>query len=209
MNKNKLTFDEIEDSKERRWKLGDEALDSGDAAGAMFIFKSLANEGESDAMLYVASMYDIGKGGIEQDYGQARIWYERALLVGAEDEIASLRLGCIYHGGLGVNVDYKKAFKYFSAIKYGDQPAARFMLGCMYQKGHGVDRNIEKASSFFNEAMKEGHLLAASSLSKIMMKNNQFFDGLSLFLKTLKATYKVAIKDENDWRIKVDWKPTP
>jgi hypothetical protein len=56
--------------------------------------------------------------------------------------------------------------------------------------------------------MKEGHLLAAFSLSKIMMKNNQFFDGLSLFLKTLSTAYKIALKDKDDWRIKIDWKPT-
>jgi TPR repeat protein len=57
-------------------------------------------------MTNIGVLYHNGKG-VQQDYQQARQWYEKAVAAG--DAAAMTYIGVLYHNGNGVDRDYKQA----------------------------------------------------------------------------------------------------
>ena len=69
-----------------------------------------------------------------------------------DDHRAMYALGSMYAVGLGVPLDYRKAFELFSrATRYG-RVDARYKLGILYQEGLGVARNDKRAARLFHDA---------------------------------------------------------
>ncbi|WP_028242619.1 tetratricopeptide repeat protein [Pseudobutyrivibrio ruminis] len=85
-------------------------------------------------------------------------------------------LGYAYENGIGIAVDYKKAFDYYSrAAKYNstdlaDQNAinkANVALGLLYVKGEGVDADSEQAITFFETASNNNYAKGSYYLGQI------------------------------------------
>ncbi len=68
-------------------------------------------------------------------------------------------LGEIYLDGIGVEVDFKKAFFWLSKASKSDVEA-KYLLGFMYENGLYVKKDNPKALSFYEESAKNGGLLA-------------------------------------------------
>lgn len=92
------------------------------------------------------------------------------------DRPASALIGKMYHQGLGVGKDDKKAFEWYSLVVslpnpeveryakmsgwFGYPPEAFYMIGMMYKNGMGVAKDLEKAFSSFKAGDYRGWLEA-------------------------------------------------
>ena len=66
-------------------------------------------------------------------------------------------IGLCYEEGIGMHVDYKKAFEWFKkAEDYGGGACAEFNLSRCYQYGLGVEIDYEKADAWRNLAIEHG-----------------------------------------------------
>lgn len=73
-------------------------------------------------------------------------------------------LGGRYLHGIGVSVDYAKAFYWLSKAAEQGNATAEFALGGMYFDGSGVDRDYAKAIEWFSKAADQGHATAQAML---------------------------------------------
>lgn len=64
---------------QERWDRAASLVRRFDRAGALFLFKSLANDGELCAYREIANIYEIGGSNIERDYSQAYHWYKHSV----------------------------------------------------------------------------------------------------------------------------------
>ena len=89
------------------------------------------------------------------------------------DVNAQLTLGYMYlYGEEGVEVDYDKAFRYYSMAAAQRDNVAINNLGSLYYSGIGTDKDYQKAATLFNEAAKLGNVEAAVNLGFIYLSGN-------------------------------------
>ena len=100
-------------------------------------------QNSSDIEYELGLIYLEGGNGIEQDYGKAKDFFEKASKHGKID--AFYQLGCIYRD----NKQYEKAMKYFEE--------ATDKKHLEYYYGLGVQQNKEKARYLFYKSSKQGN----------------------------------------------------
>lgn len=67
------------------------------------------------------------------------------ILKSSPDALAASNIGYMYHRGIAVVRDYKKAMLYYNAAKEEDGGASYFNMALMYMRGQGVDADFKKA----------------------------------------------------------------
>lgn len=146
------------------------AYKSGDYETAKERWLSLAERGNTSAMLNLANMYDQGQG-VRQDPAAGLVWLERAAAL--EDARAQLQLGLAYENGHGVERDPRQAAKWFrKAAEQGDA-TAQFNLGVMlatsYGSGleHSSPKERAEAVQWLEKAAAAGHPDAPAFLSTL------------------------------------------
>ena len=112
-----------------------------------------AEEGKFEAQLELAERYAIGDG-VEQDYAQSAVWYERAAAAG--DEGAQYELGWLYANGLGVERDLEAATRWYEAAAISGNAEAQYQLGFYRYYGQGGDQDFEEARNLFRAAAEQG-----------------------------------------------------
>ena len=78
--------------------------------------------------------------------------------------VAQNNLGHMYYEGLGVEVDYKKAFELYTLAAEGGNATAQTAIGWMYYLGLGTDKDDEKSAKWTLEAAKQGDVTAMNNL---------------------------------------------
>lgn len=122
-----------------------------------YSIKLYKNDDERDSILYANGQ------GVEQDYGKAAYWYEKAAKQG--NVSAQFNLGVLYDKGQGVEQDYAKAaYWYEKAAEQGDV-TAQFVLGTLYYKGQGVEQDYIKATYWFGKSAGQGNAKAQYNLA--------------------------------------------
>src|SRR5437879_273823 len=109
-----------------------QAFKNGDYAKALRELLPLAKQGDEDAQVFVAFMYQKGDG-VPQDYSEAAKWYRLAAEQG--DALAQEALGSMYSKGAGVPQDDKEALRWYGLAAAQGYPRGEFNLGFMYQEG--------------------------------------------------------------------------
>jgi uncharacterized protein len=126
---------------------------SKDYAGAVRIFRGLADRGYAPAQLQIGSQYARGQG-LPRDDRLASQWYRKA----AEQNyaIAQNNLAENYEQGRGVPEDWAESRRW--AKRSADQGNAYGMLlvGRAYQFGIGVPQSREEAVRWFERAAEKG-----------------------------------------------------
>ena len=186
--------DIVKDEHEDQWDLAGSTFLRGDLAGALFLFKKLANEGCAPALAEIGNIYELGGGGIERDINRAIIWYQRSI-----DTIVSpkahLALGRLYLQSKE-KCDYARAHYHFSLLTDQRQMGALYGLGLMYDQGLGVERSEDKALEYFQVAAELGHVMAQANISKILLKSGAF-KGLRSWLKVRYVVWKLIKEDSS------------
>lgn len=93
--------------------------------------------------------------------------------------VANAYLGDIYCNGDGVEVDYAKAFDYYTTAARMGEDSCAYTVGIMYRDGKGTTQNMQKAKDWLEKAAKMGDSRAQSALWEIQ-GNNHAIDFSSL-----------------------------
>jgi uncharacterized protein len=107
------------------------AVNSGDYASALRLFRPLANQGDDVAQFDLGLIYSTGHG-VRQDHAEAMKWYRLA----ADQDVAGAQycLGILYAKGQGVPQECVRAYKWFdlsaargnnASVENRDRVAAR------------------------------------------------------------------------------------
>ena len=130
------------------------AVEQGDYAKAVEIFRPLAEAGDAEAQYNLAILYRSGHG-VEKDLAQSRQWFLRA----AEQGIAAAQyhLGYMYDTGEGVEQSDRYAFLWYRKAAEQGHPKAQTNLGVMYANGSGVAQDLKLAYVWFNLAAAQGY----------------------------------------------------
>ncbi len=126
-----------------------------DFVEALIWYEKSALQGNSNASLMLAKMYEYGSG-VKQDYEKAEYYYRSAAIYGNTE--AQLKLGLIYASGQGVVQNYVEAAIWFrKAAEQGDDQA-QVDLGRMYYSGQGVPRIYQEAARWYQKAAEQGNV---------------------------------------------------
>jgi len=143
---------------------GMKAIDRGDYATALRIFRQFADQGIAKAQYNLGVMYDKGQG-VPQDYKEAVKLYRKAADQGIAK--AQYNLGVMYDKGHGVPQDYKEAVKWYRKAADQGIDVAQSNLGLMYENGQGVPQDYVQAHMWFNLAGAQGNDGAMKNRDKV------------------------------------------
>jgi uncharacterized protein len=87
---------------------------------------------------------------------------EKAKQLGSVD--AEVQLGVLYHEGLIVKQQHKKAFKYFQAAANKGHPLGQYYLAVCYLHGKGVEYNDKQAVEWMKKAADQDDIYAQDAL---------------------------------------------
>jgi uncharacterized protein len=121
-----------------------------------------ARSGERKATRELAEMYYVGRGGVEQNFGEAARWYERLAKQG--DARAQTSLGLMYARGYGVAKNMVTARRWWNFAASQNDPGAQYNLGVIYAEGDGVPQDYPQAMRWLNLAAQRGHVQAQHNL---------------------------------------------
>jgi localization factor PodJL len=144
--------------------LGDEsyagvlaALGRGDPL-ALPRLAGLADLGDTDAQLHLASLYETGGAGLPRDLAAARLWTRRAAEGG--ERIAMHNLGLFLAQGDGGVRDAREAAVWFRRAAERGVVDSQYNLGLVHESGQGVPANLREAYRWFSVAANAGDLKA-------------------------------------------------
>ncbi len=184
----------------REWDRALYSFGEGDFAGALFLLKKLAKEGSLAALREIGNIYELGGGGVEQDYVEARKWYERSINE-ADERIPHLRLGVFYFVGLGVEQNFDNALFYLSQVE--EEPGALYLIGKMHEMGLGVNLNLDTALSYYQRATALDHALAYRDIGIVNLKKGHYISGALTWCKACFNIFKIALRNADDGRLKI------
>jgi TPR repeat protein len=118
--------------------------------------------GERAATRQLAEMYYVGRGGAEQNFGEAARWYEKLAKQG--DPRAQTSLGLMYARGYGVAKNMETARKWWNFAAAQNDPGAQYNLGVIYSTGEGVEQDYGRAAHWLRLAAQRGHIQAQNNL---------------------------------------------
>jgi TPR repeat protein len=125
--------------------------------------------GDRGATRALAEAYYIGRGGVEQDFGEAARWFRRLATQG--DARAQTSLGLMYARGLGFERNFGEARRWWSLAAAQNDPGAQNNLGILYLLGQGVAPDAAQAAFWFGRAAERGHIQAQVNLGEL------YYDG--------------------------------
>jgi hypothetical protein len=129
------------------------AYASGDYGTALKEWRPLAEQGDVEAQIGLAEMYDMGRG-VAQDAEAAAGWSKRAAEQG--NARAQAKLGTMFATGHGVPVDLSTAVLWWSKAAEQGSPAAQMRLAQAYHKGEGATRDLARAEFWYAKAANAG-----------------------------------------------------
>ena len=130
-------------------RAGIEAWQKGDTAGAVAIWKPLAEKGDADAAFNLGQAYRLGKG-VVIDLSQAQNWLEVAARKGHVDAQTTLGL-LLFQNGNRV-----AAMRWLKLAAEAGEPRALLMVGTAMYNGDGVPEDPVKAYAYISRAAAQG-----------------------------------------------------
>jgi TPR repeat protein len=138
--------------------------EQGDRKGAFAALLSGAEQGcpdSQDAVGHLALEYET-----EDAFKVARYWSEKAAAQNHAE--AQNRLGRIFHEGLGVAQDSKRAAWWWSQAAHQGHAGAQAMLGTAYHLGIGVPVDLQNASRWLAVSAYQGNPIAQVYLPRVI-----------------------------------------
>ncbi|HXG81736.1 MAG TPA: SPOR domain-containing protein [Sphingomicrobium sp.] len=141
-------------------RAGIEAWQKGDTAGAVAIWRPLAEQGDADAAFNLGQAYRLGKG-VPIDLAKAQDWFDRAARKGHVDAQATLGL-LLFQNGNRVS-----AMRWLNAAAEAGEPRALLMVGTALYNGDGVPEDHVKAYAYISRAAAQGLAPAKATLADL------------------------------------------
>jgi uncharacterized protein len=168
-------------------KSGIEAWQKGDTAGAVAIWRPLAEKGDADASFNLGQAYRLGKG-VPLDLAQAQNWLERAARKGHVDAQATLGLLLFQNGNRVSGMRWLK-----SAAEAGE-PRALLIVGTALYNGDDVPADPVTAYAYVSRAAAQGLAPAQATLADMdaVMPLEQRQKGVALAQSMAAGSRKTA-----------------
>lgn len=141
-------------------KAGVEAWQKGDHAGAVAIWRNLAQKGDADAAFNLGQAYRLGKG-VAADSTLAKKWFEAAANKGHIDAQVSLGL-LLFDSG-----DRNAAMSWLKKAADKGEPRALLVVGTALFNGDGLPQDPVLGYAFVSRAAAQGLAPAKSTLAEM------------------------------------------
>jgi len=143
----------------------------------------------ADLYYQLANVYFYGIEETKVDYTKALPLYLKAYKCGSIKSCNAI--GYIYEKGLGVDVDPKKAFKYYSLSANANDMLGHSNLGVAYYNGVGCERDVKKAFEHIYMSAVLGYTLSQLNVGVM------FYNGEGTEKDVIKALYWFEKAAEN------------
>ena len=137
---------------------GIDAWQKGDTAGAVAIWRPLAEKGDADAAFNLGQAYRLGKG-VSLDLAQAQGWFERAARKGHVDAQSTLGL-LLFQNGNRVG-----GMRWLKAAAEAGEPKSLLMVGTALYNGDGVPADPVTGYAYVSRAAAQGLAPAQATLA--------------------------------------------
>ena len=158
------------------------SYDRADYSTALKVWLPSAQQGNSDAQVYVGEIYEKGLG-VRADYLVAAAWYRKAAIQG--NSRAQINLGYLYESGLGVPRDltqamnwYRKAsgltdgdLEFVSSVEAAKRQAATLELAAMREETTQLRERLRQAEARLAQSRKS--LEAAKRKARTMDRQSR------------------------------------
>ena len=141
-------------------KAGIEAWQKADYAGAVAIWRPLAEKGDSDAAFNLGQAYRLGRG-VRTDLGAAQTWFERAARNGHVDAQTTLGLLLFQNGNQTGGLRWLR-----QAADQGE-PRAMLVYGTALFNGDGVTQDPVLGYAYVSRAAAQGLGPAKETLEQL------------------------------------------
>jgi uncharacterized protein len=141
-------------------KAGIDAWQRADYAGAVAIWRPLAQKGDPEAAFNLGQAYRLGRG-VPLDLGAAQMWYQRAADKGSVD--AQTNLGLL----LFQNGDHPAGLKWLRRAAEQGDPRALLVYGTALYNGDGVPQDKLLGYAFISHAAEQGLGPAKDTLDQL------------------------------------------
>jgi TPR repeat protein len=141
-------------------KSGVEAWQKGDHAGAVAIWRNLAEKGDADAAFNLGQAFRLGRG-VPADSAQAKKWFEAAANKGHVDAQVSLGLLLFDSGDRGAAMSWLK-----KAANKGE-PRALLVVGTALFNGDGLKQDPILGYAYVSRAAAQGLAPAKTTLAEM------------------------------------------
>lgn len=125
------------------------AYASGDYRLAEQLWRSLAEDGDGQAMNNLGVMYDLGQG-VEMDTGRALHWFAESARTG--NPAGMCNYGRMLEQGRGLPPNPEEAARWFDLAARQGQAEAQYNLGMLYELGRGVPKDDRAAAAWYSRA---------------------------------------------------------
>jgi TPR repeat protein len=163
-------------------KSGVEAWQRGDHAGAVAIWRNLAQKGDADAAFNLAQAYRLGRG-VPADAAQAKRWFEMAANKGHLDAQVSLGL-LLFDSG-----DRPVAMSWLRKAAEKGEPRALLVVGTALFNGDGLPQDPILGYAYVSRAAAQGLAPAKTTLAEMdkVMTLEERQKGVALALNLAKS----------------------
>jgi TPR repeat protein len=144
---------------------GKAAFDRGDVAGAVAIWRPLADLGAAQAQYALGVVHERGLLPVGPRPDLAAAWYHRAATQGHRD--AQTNLGRLYAAGQGVPADPARAAELWRQAARGGHPVAQYNLALAYHNGSGLSVDHGRARHWLIAAAQQDLAAAQFALGQM------------------------------------------
>jgi hypothetical protein len=141
-------------------KSGIDAWQRADYAGAVTIWRPLAEKGDADAQFNLGQAYRLGKG-VPISLSAAQTWFERAAASGHLDAQTTLGLLLFQNG------DQPEGIKWLRKAAEQGEPRALLVYGTALYNGDGVTQDRMLGYAYVSRAAAQGLVPAKQTLSEL------------------------------------------
>ena len=141
-------------------KAGIEAWQRADYAGAVAIWRPLADKGDADAQFNLGQAYRLGRG-VPINLGLAKSWFERAADAGHLDAETTLGLLLFQNG------QQAEGLKWLRRAAVEGEPRALLVYGTALYNGDGVTQDRLLGYAYVSRAAAQGLAPAKDTLAQL------------------------------------------
>jgi TPR repeat protein len=140
-------------------------------------------KGDRSAMFFYGGLYDptnfTCETAVPKNAAIAIAWYQRA--VALDDQGAERNLAILYHEGVGLTRDDKRAASLFERAVQKNDDLGDYYLGTMLETGQGEPKNLARAFSLEQASAAQGQELGQVELGRM------YFFGIGVLQDRAKA----------------------
>jgi hypothetical protein len=141
-------------------KAGIDAWQRADYAGAVAIWRPLAEKGDADAQFNLGQAYRLGRG-VPINLAMAKSWFEKAAANGHLDAQTTLGLLLFQNG------DQASGLKWLKQAAEEGEPRAQLVYGTALYNGDGVTQDRLLGYSYVSRAAGQGLVPARDTLAQL------------------------------------------